>query len=512
MEKPNIILIILDTFRADKLLTNNEGRELTPFIKTLMKNSYYFENCIANSPWTVPSHINIFTGLYATQMKNLTKKVDTLGNKIPVLTEILKDWGYHTICFTENPHINKKEGFARGFEIFIDNWQSFLTHPKRFWVDRIEKILPISKIASRVSTYIKKRIESSDVILFKIKKILKNLKNQLFWKKILSNKTTTLDQLEKIGDILKKKNNTNPFYLFLNIMATHYPYVPTRQILNKFKIRNKQIKTIRNFLLTNPKDLINLTESKPLSENKIDIIKKLYNTSVFYADQIVKELFSILENLGLLENSYVVITSDHGEHLCDESDHFLCDHTTYFSLYESLLRVPLLIYHKNYKNKVIKNQVQLKDLYHTILSFTNHNSTNIKYFKKEKSLLYQIETNSTPKFILGEYLKPKNKVYNLIHRYRNIIKKNLISKIINDVYFLRTEKLKFIDFNSIKELYQIETDPQERFNITGKNLKVQKEIKKAYDLIKEKINKKEDLIELTTEKEKDLIKRSIKLL
>lgn len=52
MEQPNIFLIILDTLRVDKLLNSYGNKNLTPFINGLLKNSFFFENCIANSPWT----------------------------------------------------------------------------------------------------------------------------------------------------------------------------------------------------------------------------------------------------------------------------------------------------------------------------------------------------------------------------------------------------------------------------------------------------------------------------
>ncbi|MFX1311086.1 MAG: sulfatase-like hydrolase/transferase [Promethearchaeota archaeon] len=505
-------MIILDTLRADKLLNIYENKKLTPFINELLKNSYYFENCIANSPWTVPSHINMFTGLYATELKNLTKKVDTLDNKIPVINEILKNLGYYTICYTENPHINKNEGFARGFEIILESWQEYLTNTKRFWLDKIEKIIPISLFLSPFHSFIKKRIDSWDKILFKAIGFLKNFRNWLSWKKLLFNTTTTFDHLEKLNEVLKKNINSKPLYLFLNIMATHYPYIPTRQILNHFKISNKDIKTIRNFLLSIPKDQINLTRVKPLSKKKIAIINKLYCACVFYADQIVKKIFSILDSNGLLENSYVIITSDHGEHLCDESDHFLFEHKTYFSVYESLIKVPLIIYHKNYKNRIIGNQVELKDLFHTILSFSNQKSPNIKYLKREKSILYQIENNSTPKFIFGEYLKPKHKIDELISKYRNNIKSDIIPKIINDVFFLRTEEFKLIDYNSNQELFKIKTDNHEQYNIIHENLEDYKLLKNSYNSFKEVINKGKDLKAVVTEKEKDLINRSIKFL
>ena len=93
MQKPNIIFIVLDTLRADRVLQKQNNVELTPFIKGILKKSIYFENCIANSPWTLASHISMFTGLYPIQNRILENNVYALNNKLPILTEILKKNG-----------------------------------------------------------------------------------------------------------------------------------------------------------------------------------------------------------------------------------------------------------------------------------------------------------------------------------------------------------------------------------------------------------------------------------
>ncbi len=122
MNKPNIIFIVLDTLRADKVLQFNERKRLTPTIESLLSNSIYFENCITNSPWTLPSHISMFTGLYYSEVKNISSNYNFVSHKIPLITEILKNHGYSTVCFTENPFINKVFGLGRGFDKIFDYW------------------------------------------------------------------------------------------------------------------------------------------------------------------------------------------------------------------------------------------------------------------------------------------------------------------------------------------------------------------------------------------------------
>ena len=101
MNPPNIIFIVLDTLRGDNVFSNYKNKKITPFLKELLENSMYFENCIANAPWTLPSHMNMFTGLYQTQASLVNNELEKLSNKILILTEILKKMGYSTFCFTE---------------------------------------------------------------------------------------------------------------------------------------------------------------------------------------------------------------------------------------------------------------------------------------------------------------------------------------------------------------------------------------------------------------------------
>ena len=121
MAPSNIIFIVLDTLRADKVYSQYKSRNLVPTLSGLSENSLYLKNCIANSPWTYPSHISMFTGLYPSQVELLNSNPKKLTNKVPVLAEILRDLGYITVCYTENPWITKAFGLTRGFDYVYKN-------------------------------------------------------------------------------------------------------------------------------------------------------------------------------------------------------------------------------------------------------------------------------------------------------------------------------------------------------------------------------------------------------
>jgi len=353
MTQPNIIFIVLDTLRADKMLSNYNNINLTSFIKSLLKNSLYFENCISNSPWTLPSHISMFTGLYSTQNALISKDIEKVSNKIPVLTEILKDLGYYTMCFSENAFISKTYGLTRGFDKVFNVWD---------WNPWIKEKYIFSRLMGRlhkIDLFIKKRLKNKlfvknwTIIKDRSEKIIKTILKLAFLSHIIFHlKNDTINDLKIFGKEIENNIDNKPFYIFFNFLTTHDPYIPLKEIFNSFNITIKDFKIIKDMLINPLRSRLDVNiKFKKLSEKQIKVIKKLYNACVFSGDIIVKNVISILKNLGLYENSYIIITSDHGEHLGDKLDHYFWEHNTYQSLYESLVRVPLIIFNTNFKKK-----------------------------------------------------------------------------------------------------------------------------------------------------------------
>ncbi len=512
MQKPNIIFIVLDTLRADRVLQKQDNIELTPFIKNILKNSIYFENCIANSPWTFPSHLSMFTGLYPIQNRILGNNIYVLNNKLPILTEILKKMGYITACYTENPWINRRTGLLRGFDkIFL----KFLDKS----ANKINLINPFRKILSKIDRFIKCNIEINlflklwEILRFRISKIT----DKLFWKNNLSstseNSNRSIEDINIFCSTLKNNETTQPLFLFCNIMTNHDPYVPLKDAFKLFNIKIRDFRIIKNLLLKTriSKLSVNL-KSKKLSNKKVKTIEKLYGACTYSSDKLVELIFSNLEELGILENSYIIITSDHGEHLGNNLDHYFWGHGTYISLHHAVLRVPLIIYHPIIKRRIVKEQVQLKDLFFTILHMTGVQKSNNKYLEIEKSILYQIDNNCTPKFIFGEYSKSRTESKYIIRKYPRLIDSKKFLKILSYVYFLRTDRYKYISFKNanIEELFDLLRDTFEQKNIIKKLPSLGSKMRISMDKILKKIKNFNGINELTTEREKKKIINIIK--
>ncbi|MHA1695860.1 MAG: sulfatase-like hydrolase/transferase [Candidatus Helarchaeota archaeon] len=515
MSLPNIIFIVLDTFRADKIVIDENKTTHTPFIKNLIKTSLYFKNCIAHSPWTLPSHVSMFTGLYPTQNNLFNDEFDHLNKKIPVLPEILKELGYHTLCFTENAFISKIYGFHRGFDKIFNVWDWNPWNKKNYKLSKSMSL--INKIDKKICQNVQFNLIKNIWKHFKIRTegTIKVLIQHFFLKDILFKlKNNTLEDLNNFKKFLKNEKQDKPLFLFFNFLTTHDPYVPLKEVCFKRKIKFKIFKVIKDILIFPLKSRLKVNiKSKHLNKKKVIAIQELYNHCVFSADIVIKILLSKLKELSLLNNSYIIITSDHGEHLGGELDHNFWEHNTYQSVYDALIRVPLIIKLPTFNSgMIIKSQVQLKDLFHTILHLTGIPFPKNKYLDVKRSIIYQLENNTFPKYIYGEYVNSRKDMTELINEHRRTIDKRLIPRIYNHLYFIRTNKYKYIEYDKIKieEFYDLENDPHELKNLSNTRNEKFLELKKILKIKRKEINDFKLIKSIITLKEKESLKNIVK--
>ena len=116
MNQPDIIFIVLDTQRADRLGCYGYNKPITPYLDAFAAQSIVFEQAISPAQWTIPSHASLFTGLYPTAHQ-VTQSNQSLGPDQPHLAEVLRTAGYETIGFCNNPLVGILDnGFKRGFQ------------------------------------------------------------------------------------------------------------------------------------------------------------------------------------------------------------------------------------------------------------------------------------------------------------------------------------------------------------------------------------------------------------
>ncbi|MGH7505526.1 MAG: sulfatase [Longimicrobiales bacterium] len=300
---PNVLLIILDTVRAASLSLYGYGRPTTPNLERLAARGVVFERALATSPWTLPSHGTLFTGRYPHELSANWKTA--LGERYPTLAEVLAGRGYVTAGFVANPFYGSYEyGLDRGFVHYED------------FVVSLGQTLNSASLGAFV---LAGRPGFSHNFF---RRVLHNYE-YLGRKKA---DDITADFLDWLG-----AGRDRPYFAFLNYMDAHVPYTPPRDLAERFGVRPPLPLVDR---ITG--DRSSLTEEERRAG---DHDRNRYDASIASLDRELGALFDELDRRGALDNTLVVITSDHGEHLGEKG---IYGHAN--SLYMQNLHVPLMLW------------------------------------------------------------------------------------------------------------------------------------------------------------------------
>lgn len=318
-EKPNVLLIIWDTVRERNLSLYGYSRPTTPFLERFAASGARFDMAIATAPWTLPSHGSMFTGRRPTE---LSARLNTpLDRTYPVIAEVFSGAGYTTGGFAANmSYCSRDHGLGRGFIHYEDYRLSIggMINSSRLG----QVLLKSSAVRSILGFY----------DLAGRKNAVQVNRGLLRW----------ID-----------RRQGRPFFAFLNYFDAHQPYIPPQPFHTRF--------TFDSTVGYHPRTVdANFDELTP---EEIHWSMGEYDASIAYQDSAVAELIAELDRRGLLNNTIIVIGSDHGEHF---GEHRRISHGN--SLYRHLLQVPLLI---RYPDKVppgirIGAPVSLADLPQTL--------------------------------------------------------------------------------------------------------------------------------------------------
>lgn len=280
---PSIVLVSLDTLRADHLSVYGYQRETSPVLDRFASEAIRFEEALAQAPGTLTSHLSLFTSLYPPQFgitrrdgRNWNQAVTTLRlrDSVVTLAEILREHGYRTIAFTDGGAVSPRYGFDQGFELY--------------------RVIP-----RLVGKGKRLRIHSS------------------------------IAELD--GLLGKHENDEQPFFLFIHTYHIHSPYQSPPPFDRYFtSISSLALGGQRQFL-------INPARNKR-AEAHADLVRGFYDNGIRATDDSLRDLFDLLRRRGLYESSVIVVLSDHGEEFLD---HGGFGHGG--RLHQEHLLVPLLI-------------------------------------------------------------------------------------------------------------------------------------------------------------------------
>jgi len=311
---PDIILIYLDALRADHLGCYGYGRNTSPHIDSLARSGARFETVISQAPCTYPSVFSSLTSRYASHF--FEARTLLLEKKYVTLAEVLKNGGYHTAAVSSSPIVTKANGqagaggFEQGFDLFDagpakgDVWS---------WQSRSPEGV-----------------------------------------------------IDKALGFLEKKRQGR-YFLFLYIMDPHAPYAPPGRYGKRYPPACPDCGTQNAGNPTVHSRRINRGWKEDITPGRVRQLRALYDGEIAYADEQIGRLLEHLRAENALDETLVVVTSDHGEEFFEHGGFEHCN-----TLYNELIRVPLVVRYPPAVDRgaVVRGvRVESLDMAPTILDF-----------------------------------------------------------------------------------------------------------------------------------------------
>ncbi len=327
--RPNILLLVLDAGRADHFPIYGYRLNTSPNLAKLAEESVVFENAIAPSSWSIPSHASIFTGKYPSN-HNADVTNQFLSYDQLTLAEVLRKNGYNTAGFVGAILIKARFGMSQGFTTYYDR-ADFFDYKASY--DKLS-IRPLLDYAFQVNKLLGADGES----------VSSELNNKLFsW---------------------LEKNSNSTFFVFVNYIDAHDPYTSGSEFKSRFTAKDVPLEEVEK-IIGDPG--VKVPRNRNISGDIIDYAAALYDTELFNADYNFGKLLEKLDELGIKNNTVIIIVSDHGEELFDHQGFY-----HYQTLYDEVIRVPLVIYYPEaFTPKRVEKRVGITSIFPTVLDFLN---------------------------------------------------------------------------------------------------------------------------------------------
>ena len=368
LTKPNVVLIVLDTLRADRMSCYGYGRRTTPFIDAFAEDATVFERAVVPGQWTIPSHASLFTGEYPTT--HMTNQIyDSVGDDLTTLAELLRADGYRTVGFCNNPLLGVVDNeLEHGFEEFynyggaVPNYPDLARAQPRAFARLAERL---THVIRRLTAPFQNQFAHNNALL----RIAMHPWIVPLWQGSVNFKGNTKRSLHDVVRYLRvhrASNDESPIFAFINLMETHLPYQPPARFTRKLAPYYEDDTEAKTFMEGYNREhyrwMIPLTE--PLGEVEDRVLNDLYDAEVAYQDRLLRRLLKDLNKPGARDDTMVIITSDHGEGL---NNHDFVGHS--LVAYDDLVRTPLVIrYPRQYPaGKRVSSVVSTRRVFHAVL-------------------------------------------------------------------------------------------------------------------------------------------------
>jgi arylsulfatase A-like enzyme len=285
-ESPNVLLISIDSLRRDHVSAYGYRHPTTPTIDRLASEGVVFRHAVSTTSWTLAAHAALLTGAHDSRHGATVPKA-SLDTSVRTLAESFRDRGYRTVGFYAGPFLHPHFGLARGFEEYVDCTSYGLE-------DRVDPATP--------------RVHAS------------------------SHKDVTNPRIAESFAHAVEAHDGRPFFFFVHMWDVHYDLVPPPPYDRMFSSDPSPPEVERDFR-HDPRF------RKGMDPRAFGRIIALYDGEIRFTDDTIGALLEQLRNGRLLDNTIVVITSDHGEEFLEHDGK---GHRS--TLFEEVLAVPLVFW------------------------------------------------------------------------------------------------------------------------------------------------------------------------
>ena len=325
---PNILILVMDTARAQSLSCYGYQRATSPNLDRLAADSVLYEQAIAPGCWSLPSQMSLLTGLFPSKHGAHELHL-SYPHHYPTLPEVLRERGYTTLGISPNSWMSDEFGTTHGFDTYLKMWQYWPTLP----ATTEARSRPWIRFAHRL--------------------------NRFYTRYAFPKRNRARHVNQALYNLLD--NAQEPFFGYVIYWDTHLPYYAhgahgTRWLPTGVDLEHA-LRVDRDHLAYH-------TDQLSMTEADFEILRACYDGALASIDEEIGYLVDRLLKRGILDRTLLIVTSDHGENI---GDHRLMSHA--YSLHDTLIHVPLIIrYPTGFpKGERVTSHVQLTDVFPTIL-------------------------------------------------------------------------------------------------------------------------------------------------
>jgi uncharacterized sulfatase len=465
--RPNILLIVLDTLRRDRLSAYGYTRETSPALDNFAAEATRFEYAVSPAQWTIPSHASMFTGVYPSTHQ-VTQGHSRLSGAHPTLAEILFGAGYHTVGFCNNPLVGVLDNdLTRGFEHFYNYAGTVPNRPFDTGGNRL--VREFQTRFRRFARPIENRFANSDTLF----RLAMSPAVVPLWSRLLNFKGSTgqtVDDVIRYWGQHAAGGAEGPLFAFVNLMGAHLPYQPPAAYLDQVAPGARRDRHAHAFIQRFNADAGRWASppEKPLRDWERAALNDYYDAEVAYQDFHLGRLLRYLKTSGALANTLVMVCADHGE---GHGDHDFFGHG--FVVYQELVHVPLVIHYPERfpAGRNVSGTVSTRRIFHTALEAAGVQppldeadpNANVAGLSLARAAEGNADADNGAAF--AEAFPPGTFVSVIQHRSPALIERLRLKQVRRGLYD-GTHKLAMVG-DQIEGLYDVARDPFETRSLAG---------------------------------------------